>query len=420
MRRPVIVLFSLIVLLTLHDHSSAQHTKKYSSFLFKNKEGVLVEDTIRQELFDAPEDLASLQELPYPLDTLSKFIVYPQKAKQKKLGGSVKLSVLIGKKGTVEKVNIISTTDSIFSMSAVTGIKKVHFMPAKKNGNPVSAWLPIPIRFSVSRNGKTYYVSYTTPAKKKKTPKQVVATKFETMVDLFPSKDEFIDIQDEPRLLTNIQSLVVYPEQAKRSGLEGKVYADVLIGKDGSVEKVEIAKTTDTIFNQPAKDALMKARFKPALQNGSPVKVWWTVPIVFRSSKGGDPEVKIDMNIVSEETSTIAIPVKNSPPSSQSTANYQPFRADSCPGMRYDLDRYLVYPDEAKKRGIGGMVILSVLINTDGLVEDVKTEQATDPIFIKPATDAMMQMMFYPPTENEKPVKKWWRMPVEFTLNEKK
>jgi protein TonB len=102
--------------------------------------------------------------------------------------------------------------------------------------------------------------------------------------DDIPSKDDFVDIQDEPKPVVNIQSLVQYPEVAKRSGVEGKVTADVLIGKDGKVEKVDITKTDNEIFNQAAKEALMKARFTPARQNGTPVRVWWTVPIVFKLS----------------------------------------------------------------------------------------------------------------------------------------
>ena len=100
-----------------------------------------------------------------------------------------------------------------------------------------------------------------------------------------PDRDAFIDVSEEPKPVQNIQTLVVYPEVAKRSNLEGKVIASVLIGKDGRVEKVAIDKTDNEIFNKAAEDALMKARFTPAKQGTTPVKVWWTIPIVFKLSK---------------------------------------------------------------------------------------------------------------------------------------
>jgi periplasmic protein TonB len=112
-----------------------------------------------------------------------------------------------------------------------------------------------------------------------------VEIKAEPVVNEAPDKDAFVDIQVEPKPVQNIQGLVEYPEVAKRSGVEGKVTASVLIEKDGHVSRVDIEKSDNEIFNQAAITALKKARFTPAIQNGSPVPVWWTVPIVFKLSK---------------------------------------------------------------------------------------------------------------------------------------
>ncbi len=98
------------------------------------------------------------------------------------------------------------------------------------------------------------------------------------------SRDEFVSVEQEPTPVQNIQSLVEYPETAKRAGLEGKVTVSALIDKDGRVLKVEVDKSDYPIFEEAAKKALMKARFTPARQNGEPVKLWYTVPIVFKLS----------------------------------------------------------------------------------------------------------------------------------------
>lgn len=97
-----------------------------------------------------------------------------------------------------------------------------------------------------------------------------------------PGKDDFVAVEVEPQPVQDIQGLVVYPEIAKRAGLEGKVTISALIGKDGKVEKVEIEKADNDFFAQAAKDAMMKARFTPARQNGEPVKVWFTTNIRFQ------------------------------------------------------------------------------------------------------------------------------------------
>jgi len=97
-----------------------------------------------------------------------------------------------------------------------------------------------------------------------------------------PGRDDFVQVESDPEPVQNIQSLVEYPDVAKRAGLEGKVIASALIDIDGRVKKVEIDKSDYKVFEDAAREALMKARFTPAKQNGQPVKVWYTLPIVFK------------------------------------------------------------------------------------------------------------------------------------------
>jgi protein TonB len=97
-----------------------------------------------------------------------------------------------------------------------------------------------------------------------------------------PSKDEFIDVSEEPEPIQPIEKLIVYPEVAKRSGLEGKVVVQALIGKDGRVEKVEVIKSDYDMFKQAAIDAMKNAKFTPARQNGTPLRIWITRTISFK------------------------------------------------------------------------------------------------------------------------------------------
>lgn len=100
-----------------------------------------------------------------------------------------------------------------------------------------------------------------------------------------PDRTVFIDFNEDPVPVQNIQSLIVYPEVAKRSGLEGKVIASVYIGADGRAEKVIIEKSDNEIFNRSAEEALLRARFTPARQDKTPVAVWWTVPISYKLTR---------------------------------------------------------------------------------------------------------------------------------------
>lgn len=112
--------------------------------------------------------------------------------------------------------------------------------------------------------------------------RKAIVTRLEKRPLTEVGQDRFIAIDAEPVPLVDLQSLVEYPEDARREGLEGQVVLSLLVGRDGRVEAVEIDKSDNKVFDSAARDAMMKARFKPAHQKDEPVRVWYTVPITFK------------------------------------------------------------------------------------------------------------------------------------------
>ena len=97
-----------------------------------------------------------------------------------------------------------------------------------------------------------------------------------------PSPDDFVDVSEEPEPIQPIEKLIVYPEVARSSGLEGKVVVQALIGMDGTVEIVDVLKSDYDLFKDAAIDAMKRAKFTPARQNGTPLKIWITRTINFK------------------------------------------------------------------------------------------------------------------------------------------
>ncbi|MDA0746646.1 MAG: energy transducer TonB [bacterium] len=73
------------------------------------------------------------------------------------------------------------------------------------------------------------------------------------------------------------------------------------------------------------------------------------------------------------------------------------------------------YPDAARKRGIEGSVYLMVLVGKDGRVQDVRVIKG-EKIFENAAMQAAYQFVFEPALQNDKPVKVWMTIPVQFKL----
>ena len=92
---------------------------------------------------------------------------------------------------------------------------------------------------------------------------------------------------DEPPVpiggFSAIQKRLVYPEIARKAGVEGRVYVNVLIDEKGNVIKTKILKSLGNNGCDEAAEAAIKAvKWKPAKQRDKPVKVWVGIPVVFK------------------------------------------------------------------------------------------------------------------------------------------
>lgn len=95
----------------------------------------------------------------------------------------------------------------------------------------------------------------------------------------YPAPTDFIPCEKFPEIV--VRATPVYPELAIRANLEGKVWVNTLVDKQGKVKNAIIAKSNQEIFNQSAIDAAMQYSFTPALQNNKPVAVWVVIPFKF-------------------------------------------------------------------------------------------------------------------------------------------
>lgn len=98
-----------------------------------------------------------------------------------------------------------------------------------------------------------------------------------------PNAYDFVPVEKEPYIdIKELQRKVVYPDLAKRAGIEGKVNIRVLVGKNGVPKKHIVESTDSDLLNDAAIKAVMSSVFTPAIQNNQPIDCWVSIPIVFR------------------------------------------------------------------------------------------------------------------------------------------
>lgn len=102
--------------------------------------------------------------------------------------------------------------------------------------------------------------------------------------------DFFIRVEEMPvypggdaALMRDIMKNVVYPEIAKETGTQGKVFVRFIVNKLGKVDNVQVVRSVDPSLDKEAIRAVKLLKgWTPGKQRGKPVNVSFTVPINFR------------------------------------------------------------------------------------------------------------------------------------------
>ncbi len=99
-------------------------------------------------------------------------------------------------------------------------------------------------------------------------------------------EDEYsVAAEKKPRIVGGIKSLadkIVYPEDAKKEGIEGRVYIKVFIDEKGNVVKAEVLRGIGYGCNEAALSAVEQLHFIPAENQGKKIKAQIVIPVMFR------------------------------------------------------------------------------------------------------------------------------------------
>ena len=84
-------------------------------------------------------------------------------------------------------------------------------------------------------------------------------------------------------LMKYLASHINYPPMAAENNVEGKVILQFVVGKDGRVGEVLVARSVDKDLDKEAMRVVKSLpKFTPGRQNGRPVSVWYTLPVQFK------------------------------------------------------------------------------------------------------------------------------------------
>jgi TonB family protein len=196
--------------------------------------------------------------------------VYPSTALQTGIQGFVLLNVRIDKDGNVADVTLVSG-HPLLVQAAMDAVKQWKYQPYLLNGAPMEVETAVHLRFDLSGGGNVM-------------EPEAVMTELAPAISADtsgPALHKRVRIsQGVAAALVADQVQAEYPPEAREQHIQGNVLLQVIIGKEGNVENVQLI-SGHPLLAPAAIDAVKQWKYRPYLLNGEPVEVQTQVLVNF-------------------------------------------------------------------------------------------------------------------------------------------
>lgn len=212
-----------------------------------------------------------MPEFPGGMDALNRYIVdnirYPEEAREKGIQGRVVPRFLVSPEGKINNITTIREVGGGCSQEAIRVVSGMpDWKPGRQNGRAVSVYYMLPVMFSLQEANPDV-------------APEVVAPPVE-----MPPRD--MATRQKPEFPGDLHAFLAanpkYPPEARRKRVTGKVMIRFAVEKDGTISE---ARTLHDIGSGCGEEALrvvkQMPKWKPALQQGHPVKSYYTLPVNF-------------------------------------------------------------------------------------------------------------------------------------------
>ena len=223
----------------------------------------------------------------------------------------------------------------------------------------------------------------------------------------------------EKALMEYIGKNIVYPVEAKEKEIQGRVFINFVIEKDGSVSTVKVLRGIGGGCDEEAVRAVSSLpKWKPGIQKGKPVRVSYQIPILFKldnAQKAQDQDPKKEKQMVGEVEKMVPYgPDKNGV--YQIVEEMPQYPGGETAMMEY-VAKNVVYPKEAQEKGISGRVFVGFIVEKDGSIGEVKLLRGIGGGCDEEAIRVIKGMPKWKPGKQEgKPVRVSYQMPINFKL----
>ncbi|MDQ2770115.1 MAG: energy transducer TonB [Bacteroidota bacterium] len=208
---------------------------------------------------------------------------YPPAAMQRGAQGTVQVSFVVEKTGTVNEVKAETPVDPALDAEAIRLIKSgPHWTPAKNHGLVVRQRVTIPISFVLSPGAMVV----TRPGKEQPitTPAADIATSAISTQPAVVAPDRPTQpVGGNQAFFDWIEKTQQYPALARKRKVDGKVIVAFTVQTDGSLTDARVTKHLGSGLDEEALRLINAApKWEPAMLGGKPIKQTMVLPVLFQ------------------------------------------------------------------------------------------------------------------------------------------
>lgn len=320
------------------------------------------------------------------LTFLSKTVRYPALAREKNITGTIYVRFIVETDGSLSDVTAVRPSSDILANEAVRAVKlSPKWHPGLQNKVAVRVEYTVPIHFNLAPDRPFPPHS----------PQLVAGT------DIFESADVEPSFPGGMGVFYNFLAKTIrYPAEDRKNNITGKVFVQFVVEKDGAVTNVKSLRApSEGLGNEAVRAISLSPNWIPGKMGSNAVRVQYTVPVNF-TLNDGTTDLQSQTDKIYEAVDTEPAPVGG-------MQSFYQFLASE-----------IRYPAEDRKNNITGKAFVVFVVEKDGSLSNIKAIRAPSESIGKEAVRAIsLSPKWTAGTQNGKPVRVQYTVPVNFTLN---
>lgn len=190
------------------------------------------------------------------------------------------MKFIIEKDGKAAEVEVIRGINPLLDAEATRVIPLMpNWQPGELNGEAVRVRFTLPVVFKITPIDENGLLE-----------RDNISVDQTSVLNTINEDEVFVDVESQPEFPGGIKALMTflaksmqYPVKAVKNGIQGRVITNFIVHKDGTISDINIEKGVDPLLDAEAIRVVSSMpKWNPGIENGEPVNVRFTLPLIFR------------------------------------------------------------------------------------------------------------------------------------------